>query len=45
MSSRQRIVVLTFPDAEQAELWDDLGQPLNSLDLLGAEAAVELPED
>jgi hypothetical protein len=30
-SPRQRIVVLTFPTAEQAEAWDAAGQPLEGL--------------
>jgi len=36
-SSRQRIIVLTFPTADDAAQWDAIGQPL---DVLGAETAV-----
>jgi hypothetical protein len=30
MSTRQRVVILTFPTVEEAEAWDDAGRPLSA---------------
>lgn len=30
-SERQRVIVLTFPSPEDAQAWDDAGQPLGDI--------------